>query len=113
MTVETEKKRKYDLLATKLGLEHNCKTKIIPYVMAWDGIVTNYHKNYSREIGIADSVEAYIQANVLKRTLESISFEHRRGHEQSDQALGTLSKPSTETEPASDTAQACAVQTKT
>ncbi|KAI5170037.1 hypothetical protein PAEPH01_1195 [Pancytospora epiphaga] len=38
-----------------------CKTKIIPYVMTWDGVVTNYHKQYSREISLADSVEAYIQ----------------------------------------------------
>ena len=78
-TVETEKKRKYDVLANKLGQEYNCKTKIIPYVMTWDGIVTSYHKKYSREIGITDPVEAYIQTIVLKKTLESISFEHRRG----------------------------------
>ncbi|KAI5170495.1 hypothetical protein PAEPH01_1481 [Pancytospora epiphaga] len=38
-----------------------CKTKIILYVMTWDGVVTNYHKQYSREISLADSVEAYIQ----------------------------------------------------
>ncbi|KAI5170385.1 hypothetical protein PAEPH01_1386 [Pancytospora epiphaga] len=33
MTVETEKKRKYDVLANKLESEMKCKTKIIPYVM--------------------------------------------------------------------------------
>ena len=77
--------------------------------MTWDGIVTNYHKKYSREIGISDSVEAYIQANVLKRTLESISFEHRRGDEQCEQALGVPPKLSTETEPVG-TAQACPAQ---
>ncbi|KAF7683677.1 hypothetical protein TCON_1113 [Astathelohania contejeani] len=31
--VETEKKRKYDLLANELGLLYKAKTKIIPYVM--------------------------------------------------------------------------------
>ena len=81
MTVETEKKRKYDLLANKFGAEYKCKTKIIPYVMTWDGIVTTYHKRYSRDIGITNSTEAYIQGIVLKRTLESISFEYRREDE--------------------------------
>ncbi|KAI5169268.1 hypothetical protein PAEPH01_0574 [Pancytospora epiphaga] len=61
MTVETEKKRKYDVSANKLGSEMKCKTKTIPYVITWDGVVTNYHKQYSREIGLTDSVEAYIQ----------------------------------------------------
>ena len=30
---------------------------------------------------ISESVEAYIQAIVLRKTLESISYESRRGHE--------------------------------
>ncbi|KAI5169548.1 hypothetical protein PAEPH01_0802 [Pancytospora epiphaga] len=47
--------------------------------MTRDGVVTNYHKQYSREIGFTDSVEAYIRTIVLKKTLESISFEYRRG----------------------------------
>ena len=80
-TVETEKKRKYDVLANKLGLEYKCRTRIIPYVMTWDGIVTKLHKKYAQDIGISESVEAYIQAIVLRKTLESISYESRRGHE--------------------------------
>ena len=32
-----------------------------------------------KEIRISDSVEAYIQTIVLKKTLESISFDYRRG----------------------------------
>ncbi|KAF7680943.1 hypothetical protein TCON_2440 [Astathelohania contejeani] len=40
--VETEKKRKYDFLANELGLLYKAKTKIILYVMTWDGIVTKY-----------------------------------------------------------------------
>ncbi|KAI5171250.1 hypothetical protein PAEPH01_1594 [Pancytospora epiphaga] len=62
MTVEIENKRKYDVLANKLGSEMKCKTKIIPYVMGWDGMAMNYHEQYLREIGLIDSVEAYIQA---------------------------------------------------
>ncbi|KAI4292954.1 hypothetical protein PAPHI01_2228 [Pancytospora philotis] len=80
VTVETEKTRKYDVLANKLGAEHRCKTKIIPYVMTWDGVVTKFHRRHSTEIGLSDFVEAYIQTIVLKKTLESISFEYRRGY---------------------------------
>ena len=77
--METEKRRKYDVLANKLGSEYRCETKVIAYVMTWDGIVTSYHKRYCQEIGLSDSVEAYIQGIVLKKTLESITFERRRG----------------------------------
>ena len=80
-TVETEKKRMYDMLANKLGLEYKYGMCIIPYVMTWDGIVTKLHKKYAQDIGISESVEAYIQAIVLRKTLESISYESRRGHE--------------------------------
>ena len=67
------------MLANKLGGETGCKTKIIPYVMTWDGVVSKYHKGCSRDIGITESVEVYIQTVVLKKTLESISFERRHG----------------------------------
>ena len=83
-TVETEKTRKYDLLANKLGLEYKCKTRIIPYVMTWDGVVTKHHRRYVKEIGLTEVIEAYIQTIVLKKTLESISFEHRRAADDGD-----------------------------
>ena len=57
---------------------HSCRTRIIPYVLTWDGIVTKHHKNYTKEIGITKNVQAYIQYVVLKKTLESISLEYRR-----------------------------------
>jgi hypothetical protein len=57
---------------------HKCKTRIIPYVLTWDGIVTKFHKTYSKEIGLTTKIEAYIQYVVLKKTLESISYEYRR-----------------------------------
>ncbi|KAI5169813.1 hypothetical protein PAEPH01_1018 [Pancytospora epiphaga] len=34
----------------------------------------SYHKQYSKEIGLTDSIKAYIQTIVLKKTLESISY---------------------------------------
>ena len=79
-TVETEKMRKYDLLANELGLIYKCKTTIIPYVISWDGLVTSFHNRYVSMLGLSKSVEAYIQSVVLKKTLGSISLEYRRGH---------------------------------
>ncbi|KAF7680935.1 hypothetical protein TCON_2444 [Astathelohania contejeani] len=74
--VETEKKRKYDFLANELGLLYKAKTKIIPYVITWDGVVTKYHRNYLKELNITPTIEAYIQSTVLKKTLEIISLEY-------------------------------------
>ncbi|KAL4713368.1 hypothetical protein ACJJTC_016836 [Scirpophaga incertulas] len=80
--VENEKSRKYDLIANELSLIYKCKVKIIPYVITWDGLATKYHKKYRKEIGIQPKTEAYIQSLVLKKTLESVSFERRRGLEE-------------------------------
>ena len=82
--VENEKTRKYDLIANELALSYKCKVKIIPYVMTWEGLVTKYHKKHRNEIGISTKTEAYIQSLVLKKTLESISFDRRRGIEKED-----------------------------
>ncbi|TBU09310.1 hypothetical protein CWI38_2162p0010 [Hamiltosporidium tvaerminnensis] len=49
--------------------------------MTWDGIVTKYHKTYVKRLQISMNVEAYIQSIVLKKTLETISFDRRRGLE--------------------------------
>ncbi|TBU11951.1 hypothetical protein CWI38_0965p0010, partial [Hamiltosporidium tvaerminnensis] len=79
--VETEKLRKYDLLANGLGLIYKCSVEIIPYVMTWDGIVIKYHKSHLKRLEIPMNVEAYIQSIVLKKTVETISFDRRRGLE--------------------------------
>ncbi|KAF7683979.1 hypothetical protein TCON_0823 [Astathelohania contejeani] len=81
--VETEKKRKYDLLANELSLLYKAKTKIIPYVMTWDGVVTKYRRNYLKELNITPTIEAYIQSTVLEKTIETISLEYRRSIEDS------------------------------
>ncbi|KAF7684235.1 hypothetical protein TCON_0579 [Astathelohania contejeani] len=72
--VETEKKKNYDLLANELGLLYKAKTKIIPYVMTWDGVLTKYHRDYLKELNITFKIEAYIQLMVLKKTLKTISL---------------------------------------
>ncbi|TBU20728.1 reverse transcriptase [Hamiltosporidium tvaerminnensis] len=68
--VETEKLRKSF---------YKCRIEIIPYVMTWDGIVTKYHKTYVKRLQIPMNVEAYIQSIVLKKIVETISFDRRRG----------------------------------
>ncbi|KAK1351092.1 hypothetical protein LUQ84_000365 [Hamiltosporidium tvaerminnensis] len=49
--------------------------------MTWDGIVTKYHKSHLKRLEIPTNVEAYIQSLVLKKTVETISFDRRRGFE--------------------------------
>ena len=43
-----------------------------------------YEITHRSEIGISTKIEAYIQSLVLKKTLESISFDRRRGIEEDD-----------------------------
>ena len=80
--VENEKKRKYDLLANELGMQYKAKSRIIPYVMTWDGVVTKFQGRYLKELSITPKIEAYIQSIVLKKTLESISLDKRRSIEE-------------------------------
>ncbi|TBU03003.1 hypothetical protein CWI37_0375p0030, partial [Hamiltosporidium tvaerminnensis] len=47
----------------------------------WDGIVTKYQKKYVQRLQIRMNVEEYIQSIVLKKTVETISFDRRRGLE--------------------------------
>ncbi|TBU06805.1 hypothetical protein CWI39_0421p0020 [Hamiltosporidium magnivora] len=60
-------------------VEYKCSVEIIPYVMTWDGIVTKYLKSHLKRLEIPMNVEAYIQSIVLKKTVETISFDLRRG----------------------------------
>jgi len=76
--MESKKLHKYDVLANELSAMHKYKARTIPYVLTWDGIVTKFHKSYSKAIGLSSKIEAYIQFLVLKKTLESISFDYRR-----------------------------------
>lgn len=46
--------------------------------MAWDGIVIKFHKQYVKEIGLTTAIKSYIQTQVLKKMLASISFDYRR-----------------------------------
>lgn len=39
-----------------------CWTRIVPYAMTWDRIVTRYHKRYTWELGVSPSIETCIQS---------------------------------------------------
>ena len=64
--------------------------------MTWDGVVARYHSSYIKEMDIPTRVEAYIQYKVLKKTLESVSFDRRHGHDEQFgeeiEAIGKLIK---------------------
>jgi hypothetical protein len=42
-------------------------------------VVTVHHKRHIQKLGVSKTIEAYIQSRVLKKTLESLSFDQRRG----------------------------------
>ena len=74
--VETEKKSKHDHLANHCAAMYKAvSTRIIPYVMTWEGLVTTFHGDYCKELRIDRRTEAYVQTRMLKMTLESISME--------------------------------------
>jgi hypothetical protein len=73
-----------EIISNTTGSVYRCDTRIIPYVMTWDGIVTTHHKRHLKELGISTSTEAYIQSRVLKMTLESISYDFRRGQHEGE-----------------------------
>ena len=47
--------------------------------MTWEGIVTTFHKQYRNVLNIDSRTQAYVQARVLKMTLECLSMEAQRG----------------------------------
>jgi hypothetical protein len=56
--------------------------KIIPYVMTWDGFVTQYHKTYLKKLEINNKIERYIKTLRQRKTLKLICFQRRIGIEE-------------------------------
>ena len=77
--METKKLRKYDSLASEVSLIYKCPVKIIPYVLTWDGIVSYIHRRHVKELGLPPNIEAYAQSLALKKTLECVTLDRRRG----------------------------------
>lgn len=76
-TTEVTKSRKYELLASELKLMYKADVTVVPIVITWDGLVTNFFKSHARRLDLSDKIIAYIQTEVLKRTAESIMIDYR------------------------------------
>ncbi|KAF9756163.1 hypothetical protein NGRA_3303 [Nosema granulosis] len=50
-------------------------------------MVTTYNKKYVKALGLTTSTEAYIQSRILKKTLENISVDYRRGIHEGGSAI--------------------------
>ncbi|KAG0435725.1 hypothetical protein DMUE_4575 [Dictyocoela muelleri] len=70
--VEVEKYEKYRLLGKEIEIMYGRKTIIIPYVLTWDGITTEYNKKYRKLLGINNRLHGYIQCISMKLTSEII-----------------------------------------
>ena len=69
---ETEKARKYDILAKELKSMYNATVFQVPIVMTWDGLTTKYHKKYMEILNVPKQIQAYVQYISIKRTAEII-----------------------------------------
>ncbi|GIX62315.1 reverse-transcriptase domain containing protein,putative [Babesia caballi] len=69
---EMEKKDKYQDLGKQMKFQtfgnHDTEIVIIPWVMTWDGVVTEFHNSYRRQLGISDRMEAQLQRIVLQQS---------------------------------------------
>nr|XP_027204724.1 uncharacterized protein LOC113798392 [Dermatophagoides pteronyssinus] len=74
---EITKSRKYEMLSNELKTTFKANVHIIPIVITWDGLVTNYHKKHLKKIEVSTNIQAFIQTQVLKRTWESIRVDLR------------------------------------
>ncbi|KAG0435431.1 Retrovirus-related Pol polyprotein from type-2 retrotransposable element R2DM [Dictyocoela muelleri] len=70
--VESWKKRKYELLGREYGRMMGMKVIIIPFVLSWDGHVTEYNRKYRQLIGMNNDVFGYAQSVCLNKTFECI-----------------------------------------
>ncbi len=66
----------------QLTIVENENKRIIHYVLTLDWIVTNFHKTYTKEIGLTTKIQSYIQFIVLKKTLESIPYEYKKNSQE-------------------------------
>jgi len=77
--VETEKRNKYDYLANHCAAMYKAvNTRIIPYVMTWEGLVTTFHEEYCKELRIDRRTEAYVQPGAQDDTREYLDGVSKR-----------------------------------
>ncbi|KAG0436791.1 Retrovirus-related Pol polyprotein from type-1 retrotransposable element R2 [Dictyocoela muelleri] len=73
---ESEKKRKYEDLKSDLEIMYGYETEIIPFVMSWDGRVSNYFKRHIAKLDLPQRIFSYIQVVCMKKTFEIV---HEKG----------------------------------
>ncbi|KAG0435865.1 Retrovirus-related Pol polyprotein from type-1 retrotransposable element R2 [Dictyocoela muelleri] len=71
---EIEKVQKYRLLAKEMEQLYSKKVIIVPYVITWDGVATEFNKKYRKIIDIDDRLHAYIQGVCLRLTSEILDL---------------------------------------
>ncbi|KAM0688442.1 hypothetical protein COBT_000299 [Conglomerata obtusa] len=69
-------------------MNYKCKTRIVPYVITWGGLVTKFHKQYCKLLEIPAEIKAYSLTIELKKTFEHISLDSRRGIEEEEFEVG-------------------------
>ncbi|KAG0437890.1 LINE-1 reverse transcriptase like protein [Dictyocoela muelleri] len=67
---EVEKVMKYRTLGAELGKMNGSQVFIIPFVMTWDGFMTEFGADYMRVLGIDDVIKSYIQFLSISATGE-------------------------------------------
>ncbi|KAG0435891.1 hypothetical protein DMUE_4487 [Dictyocoela muelleri] len=71
---EVEKFQKYRLLAKEMDQLYGKKSIVVPYVITWDGVATEFNKKYRKIIDIDDRLHAYIQSVSFRLTSEIIDL---------------------------------------
>ena len=72
---EINKRTKNVSLAKKLAKSNRSSAQIIPIVVMWDGLVTNYYKKYTDAINLPKNLKALIRKTALIETLSLVLSE--------------------------------------
>ncbi|TBU09281.1 hypothetical protein CWI38_2164p0020, partial [Hamiltosporidium tvaerminnensis] len=80
--IRVDTRIKNEITLIEVGITCQDSLQIITlYEMTWNSIVNKYYKSHLKRLEIPMNVEAYIQSIVLKKTVETIFFDRRRGLE--------------------------------
>ena len=69
---EREKIAKYETVRRELSQRTGYKAVILPYVVSWDGNVSNENWKVRKILGISKQVHAYIQQVVMHQTVDIV-----------------------------------------
>ncbi|TBU13559.1 hypothetical protein CWI38_0394p0020 [Hamiltosporidium tvaerminnensis] len=100
-------KKKNKITLIEVGITSQDSLQIVITNKSWElgliymcnGIVTKYHKSHLKRLEIPMNVEAYIQSILLKKTVETISFDRRRGLDWERALMGVIMRSEMHEEP--------------